>query len=204
MKEKTDQKNIVPRIFIGILILILISLIGYVLVTGVPDEEKSTTYEIPYNRLIREMETYVGIIDTIYKENQLGLSSVKITDRVYTVEVGYFDPKTCEMTETLRVETDNIPDYIQSVDHLLTDEELRKMYGNGGLAETTTIFGTWMTNLTCTRGSDQFVISLQRDKMVLSGELSPSTLRAINTWKEKIPELTDSSYKILMWEPMYE
>ena len=204
MKEKTDQKNIVPRIFIGILILILISLIGYVLVTGVPDEEKSTTYEIPYNRLIREMETYVDIIDTIYKENQLGLSSVKITDRVYTVEVGYFDPKTCEMTETLRVETDNIPDYIQSVDHLLTDEELRKMYGNGGLAETTTIFGTWMTNLTCTRGSDQFVISLQRDKMVLSGELSPSTLRAINTWKEKIPELTDSSYKILMWEPMYE
>ena len=186
------------------MILILISLIGYVLVTGVPDEEKSTTYEIPYNRLIREMETYVGIIDTIYKENQLGLSSVKITDRVYTVEVGYFDPKTCEMTETLHVETDNIPDYIQSVDHLLTDEELRKMYGNGGLAETTTIFGTWMTNLTCTRGSDQFVISLQRDKMVLSGELSPSTLRAINTWKEKIPELTDSSYKILMWEPMYE
>ena len=204
MKEKTDQKHIVPWIFIGILILILISLIGYVLVTGVPDEEKSTTYEIPYNRLIREMETYVGIIDTIHKENQLGLSSVKITDRVYTVEVGYFDPKTCEMTETLRVETDNIPDYIQSVDHLLTDEELRKMYGNGGLAETTTIFGTWMTNLTCTRGSDQFVISLQRDKMVLSGELSPSTLRAINTWKEKIPELTDSSYKILMWEPMYE
>ena len=71
---------------------------------------------------------------------------------------------------------------------MLTDEELRRTYGNGGLAETTTIFGTWITNLTCTKDSDQFVISLQRDKLVLSGELSASTLRAINTWKKIIPE----------------
>ncbi|WP_319378820.1 restriction endonuclease [uncultured Methanocorpusculum sp.] len=37
------------------------------------------------------------------------------------------------------------------------------------------------TKFSCTKDSDQFVISLQRDKLVISGELSASTLRAINT-----------------------
>ena len=188
VKEKTDRQNIVPWIFIGILILILISLIGYVLVTGVPEEDKNSTYVIPHHDIILKMETYADILDSIYKENPLGLSSVKITDSLYTTEIGYFDPETCKQIETLPVETDNTTDYIQTVDYMLTDEELRRTYGNGGLAETTTIFGTWITNLTCIKDSDQFVISLQRDKLVLSGELSASTLRAINTWKKIIPE----------------
>lgn len=188
MKEKTDQKNRAPWIVIGILLLILVSLIGYVLVTGVPDDTKTSTYEIPHPDVILQMTTYEDILDSLYKENPLGLSSVKITESLYTTEIGYFDPVTCKQTETLPVETDNITDYIQTVDHMLTDEELRRTYGNGGLAETTTIFGTWITNLTCTKDSDQFVISLQRDKLVLSGELSASTLRAINTWKKIIPE----------------
>ncbi|MDO5845388.1 MAG: hypothetical protein Q4Q04_00545 [Methanocorpusculum sp.] len=49
--------------------------------------------------------------------------------------------------------------------------------------------GTWNARVSCAIGDDTFVISLNRDAMVVSGYALPATIAAVETWADTQPAL---------------
>lgn len=148
----------------------------------------SISSERTFTAPITDAATFDGVITSLLADTTIGLTKKEKTHENYTAKIEYFDAEG-EKVSTVSVSAATRAVYNAAKAELLASATAEAIAGTEAEAAELTSKSTWNVRVSCAVGDDTFVVSLNRDGMIVSDYTNAETIAALETWADTIPAL---------------
>lgn len=137
---------------------------------------------------ITDAAAFDSVITTILADTTMGLTKKTAGACSYTAKIEYFDASG-EVAAAVSLNAETRAIYNAAKTFLLAAETAAAVAGTDAEAAELSSKATWNARVSCAIGDDTFILSLNRDKMVISGYANAETLAAVETWADTVQAL---------------